>query len=499
MPKTVDETKFSDARDPASMNVEELRSAKATAYGKLEELRKASDGKFESFDESQRNAWEQSNADYDLATEHLEKRTSQSDFEKRWGEIQESEKRSERDGRGRGINTPPGSDGDSLEITPSVRRKMLNAWCRSQYGLPVHDDELQVCRQHGFDPSARQVKFNLLNSRQVQEIQKLYRNESASSFRDSVQRRISDGDFELQREQRALNISQSGNLGGEMIDPGFLYGFEEARQAFGGMRGVAEVIVTETGEPLHIGTINDTGNSGRIVAANAAVATNVDPATDRATLNAHKYTSDCVLVPYELLEDSQYDFASRLPFLLGERIGRAEGAHHATGDGSSKPTGLLDATSGATSPATGGTLAATNAITADELISFQDQLDSAYDSNASWMFNKKLRTAIRLLKDQENQYLWISGIARGVPDTLLGDPTFLNHHYPTALTTDTRIISYGDHSYYKIRDVGGVRMYRLMERYRDNDQDGFVLFRRTDGIYVNPGTDPIIVLKTAAS
>ena len=52
-------------------------------------------------------------------------------------------------------------------------------------------------------------------------------------------------------------------------------------------------------------------------------------------------------------------------------------------------------------------------------------------------------------------------------------------------------IVFGDLSKYKIRTVNQMRFYRLEERYRDKDQDGFIAFCREDGGLLNAGTDPV--------
>ena len=47
---------------------------------------------------------------------------------------------------------------------------------------------------------------------------------------------------------------------------------------------------------------------------------------------------------------------------------------------------------------------------------------------------------------------------------------------------------FGLFSKYKVRRVGGTRLYHLTERYRDTDQDGFFGFQRFDGNLLSAGT-----------
>jgi HK97 family phage major capsid protein len=57
--------------------------------------------------------------------------------------------------------------------------------------------------------------------------------------------------------------------------------------------------------------------------------------------------------------------------------------------------------------------------------------------------------------------------------------------------TATKSLLFGVLPRYKVRRVRDVRMYRLTERYRDTDQDGFVAFMRLDGKLLNAGTCPV--------
>ena len=86
---------------------------------------------------------------------------------------------------------------------------------------------------------------------------------------------------------------------------------------------------------------------------------------------------------------------------------------------------------------------------------------------------------VRKLKDGNDQYLWQEGMSVGEPDRLLGYPIVINQDMPAA-TTGLVSILFGDWSKMIVRDVANVRVIRLDERYRDNDQTGFIAFSRHD-------------------
>jgi HK97 family phage major capsid protein len=98
---------------------------------------------------------------------------------------------------------------------------------------------------------------------------------------------------------------------------------------------------------------------------------------------------------------------------------------------------------------------------------------------------------IKQLKDGFGRYLWQAGLAYGTPDTLDGDPIFINQSMDSTVASTKKTVAYGALKKYKIRDVSSIRLRRLVERYADADQEAFVLFARADGNLLDAGTHPI--------
>lgn len=283
-----------------------------------------------------------------------------------------------------------------------------------------------------------------------------------------------NGNARLGSQYRALSVGTAAS-GGYTVPEGFMAELEQTMLDFGGLRRVARIISTPTGNDMPWPTANDTGNTGELLAEAGSIGSSVDPTFGVVTLKAYKYSSKPVIVSAELLEDSAFNLASVLAQMLGERIGRITSTHFATGDNSAKPQGV---TVGASA---GVTAASATVIAADELFTLQDSLDPAYEGNSTgWAFNKTTISELRKLKDTTNQYLWQPGLQAGVPDLLLGRPVVQVQDMPN---TATGLVAgvYGDFSKYIIRDAASVRFYRLEELYRANDQTGFVLFSRHDG------------------
>jgi HK97 family phage major capsid protein len=249
------------------------------------------------------------------------------------------------------------------------------------------------------------------------------------------------------------------------------------------------VIRTAEGNALPWPTVDDTSNTGAILAENTSISTSVDPTFGTITFGAYKYSSKPVLVPNELLQDSSFDLASYIASALGQRLGRIQNTHFTTGDNSSKPNGLV------TASGLGNTAATATAITMDELIVTQHALDIAYRQGAAWMMNDAVASYLRRLKGGDGQYLWQPSVVAGRPDMLLGSPTWINNDMASGISGTNKTLVYGDFSKYMIRDAGSVRLVRMNERYADTDQVGFVAFLRSDADLLDAGTNPVVHFK----
>ena len=70
-------------------------------------------------------------------------------------------------------------------------------------------------------------------------------------------------------------------------------------------------------------------------------------------------------------------------------------------------------------------------------------------------------------------------------------PYFINQEMQSSLATGTKTLLFGQLSKYKVRMVNEIRMYQLVERHRENDQDAFLAFVRADGNLLSAGTVPV--------
>jgi len=281
-------------------------------------------------------------------------------------------------------------------------------------------------------------------------------------------------------EQRELRAQSAGtnSEGGFTVAREFFDELMETMQAWGPMLnpGVTRQITTSTGATLEWPTMDDTSNKGALLAENTQDSTS-DLTFGQKTLDAYKYTSGIFQVSEELLQDSALDVEGIVRDAMGTRLGRIANEHFTTGDGSGKPNGIVTAST------LGKTATATDTLDADELIDLYHSIDPAYRGmpGFAWMFNDSTLQAIRKLKDGDGNYLWQEPDLRsGEPGRFLNTPYAINQDMPDVATSNKPIVV-GAMNRYVVRRVREFAVRRLVERYADFYQIGFVGFGRFDG------------------
>lgn len=291
-------------------------------------------------------------------------------------------------------------------------------------------------------------------------------------------------------ERRALS-SGTDSTGGYTVDSQLAPSIVETMAQFGGMLQAAEVIDTDTGGDLTFVTNDDTSNVGALLSENTQVSEQ-DMTFGVVTLSAFTYTSKLVRVSYQLLQDSSYDIEGYLGRKLGERIGRAINAAFTTGDGSSKPNGIVTAAS------VGKTAASASALTFSELLDLKHSVDPAYRVNGTWMLSDSTLKEIKQLSvgNSDARPLWQPSPVVGEPDTIDGDRYIINQDM-ASISASAKPIIYGDLRAYKIRRVRDITLVRMNERYADYLQVGFLAYVRVDGDLVDTSAVKVYQMASA--
>jgi HK97 family phage major capsid protein len=349
--------------------------------------------------------------------------------------------------------------------------------------------EGRVARQESMDE--REAALNLADARRPTGADRNVRSGEVDT-RTPVEKRqaafrsfLSKGREGLTNEERAaLNVESRAQMvgqdtaGGYLVPDQFQAELIKTLKAWGPMMdpGVTRMISTATGATMTWPTMDDTSNTGALIGENQQVSlTEVKFGT--RSLDAYKYTSGVVLVSDEIVNDEVLGIESIIQAAMAERIGRIGNLHLTTGDGASKPNGIVTAASA------GFTAASSTAIVFDDMFELQHSVDPAYRSDPSvrWMFNDSTLKALRKLKDGEGRYIWQpADVKTGAPATIL-DNSFVINQAVASIATGARSVTYGAMNRYIVRLVAEFMMKRLVERYADFGQVGFIGFTRLDG------------------
>ena len=270
----------------------------------------------------------------------------------------------------------------------------------------------------------------------------------------------------------------------------------ETLKQFGGMREVATVLVTASGNPLSFPTADATGEVGEIVAENA-VATVLDTSFGTISLPVYKYSSKSFAVPIELLQDSNIDIEAYVNQLLVTRLGRITNTHFTTGTGTSQPRGVV--TGAATGITAANATSQVTAVTYASLIDLIHSVDPAYRMAAGvrFMMNDATVRNIRKIVDTQSRPIFNPGyevgVPGGAPDMLLGYPITVNQDM-AVMAAGAKSIAFGDFSKYTIRDAMGVSLRRFDDSaFGLKGQVGFCGWLRSGGNLLDSGAVKLFI------
>ena len=172
-------------------------------------------------------------------------------------------------------------------------------------------------------------------------------------------------------------------------------------------------------------------------------------------------------VTQKLLDDSMWDIEGWLANKVGTKMGREETSKFLTGTGAGQPKGLLTYTTVSTADASRAwgqfqyiASGSTSAVAADPLITTVFSLKAAYRQNAAWAMNRSTLSAIRKLKDGQDNYLWQPDFTVRQGGTLLGHSIVEMEDMPD-IAANALSIAFGDWAEtYQIVDRAGITLLR---------------------------------------
>ncbi len=217
-----------------------------------------------------------------------------------------------------------------------------------------------------------------------------------------------------------------------------------------------------------------------------------DDTFGQASLSAFKLGT-AIKISEELLNDSVFDLPSYIAREFARRIGAKEEEAFFVGNGTGKPTGIFNATGGASDGAT----TAGASITFDDVMELFYSLRSPYRKKAVWVLNDSTVKALRKLKDGNGNYIWQPSVSAGVPDTILNRP-YKTSSYVPEIKAGAKCMAFGDFSYYWIADRSGRTFKRLNELFAMTGQVGFLAMERLDGKLILPEAVKTLKVKSGS-
>jgi HK97 family phage major capsid protein len=243
---------------------------------------------------------------------------------------------------------------------------------------------------------------------------------------------------------------------------------------------VVTVLTTASGEDLVLPSL--ASFSTAVIKGEAAAIDESDPAFNKTTLKAYKY-SFLLQLSSEFLTDSNIDVLGFVARQAGNEFGVRINNALTVGTGTDQPKGIADAASaGVTGVGTAVSGLGTGAFRADDLIDLVYSLDGAARRLPGFgvMANGSSIAAMRKLKTTQGEYLFVPTLQPGTPDTIIGQPLIENPAM-ASIGSGTRSVLAGHFPSYYVRSVGGLQVARSDDYAFANDLTTLRFTWRVDG------------------
>ncbi|BDG61922.1 phage major capsid protein [Caldinitratiruptor microaerophilus] len=142
----------------------------------------------------------------------------------------------------------------------------------------------------------------------------------------------------------------------------------------------------------------------------------------------------------------------------------------------------------------------TGAITTDDVLKLIFSVPTQYRRNGVLIMHQETELALRLLKDNNGQYLWQQSLQAGLPNTFAGYPVYNQAdvgRIPTQAGQTADVMIFGDvRAGYRILDRQGMTVKVLDQLYAEQGMIGYRVRYRVGGGVVRP--DALRILRVTA-
>lgn len=182
------------------------------------------------------------------------------------------------------------------------------------------------------------------------------------------------------------------------------------------------------------------------------------------------------LVSIMLMEQDGEDVEPIVNEEISYKFGTTQENMFLNGSGTNQPLGVFTASASGIPTSQDYTSTVTGSFAADDLIGMKYAIKQTYfgSPKCRWVMGRPIVQQVRTFKDSYGQYLWRAGLASDKPDTILDVQLATSEYAPTVKTTGSYVAVLGNFGYYGIAQLKTMRMQRLVERYADTSEIGFL-------------------------
>lgn len=301
--------------------------------------------------------------------------------------------------------------------------------------------------------------------------------------------------IEMQKRAQAAGVDDKG---GYTVPKEFVAKIYEKMKAYGGVAEICQILETDKGNEIYWPTTDGTEEEGELLGENT-VASDEDIEFGSDSVGSKKISSKIIRVSNELLNDSGVNIEEFLSRRIARRIGRTEAKLLVKGTGKSSGTGKPVQPKGLeVSAKSGATTASATELLWTEVNKLIHSVDPSYRSspNTRLLFNDATLEILENMTDKQGRPIWIPNLIGGAPATIL------KYQYQIDQGVDDfeegkNFMFFGDFDLFVLRRVRYMTLKRLVERYAEYDQTGFLAFHRMDCILED--SDAIKSLKAAGT
>jgi HK97 family phage major capsid protein len=474
-------SKIKELRQKAGVAAANIR-ALGKAYQEREQKREK-DATVVLWPDNTRSDWDKANAEYDAIKDEIDTLEKSETISARMTALDEWENRSRTDNKPGLDDAFPGGDdetygdrgfNDSRSVAQFERAERDRRNCmRMFFAGHINNGELitteirESCQRLNFQVGNRDANIQI----------KLGDSDHYASMQRNLRRAHPENRSDIKFEKRSMTKVGVG-AGAELVPVTFMETLELAMITTAELFLYVDMMRTTTGERIRWPIGDDNANEGVQISAEEAdinALAQPDIALQQLELGAYDFSSGIVKVSLQLTRDSLPNIDSVIAAMLGERLGKIKLRRATTGNGTTQPGGLtIQAPNGRTS-------ALASAISPTDLIMLQHSVDKVYRSEGRFMCHDLIVQALRLLNDSQNRPLWQSGLQDGIPDRLLGQTIITNNFMASTIATTNVTMLYGNFRYYKAREVGQIMLMKMVERFIERLQTGYMAYQAFDG------------------